>query len=306
MSDKAMVVVSDDAGVKEPLLLKDGENVDDRETTDDLPDWLPDGWIMESFRTDDGTINQYYTSPISDYTFTSKAEVLEYLFSGVDERIQESKECAEMTLQKTHEWLPKGWVMEIRVGGQNRDKMYKFYVLPRNGVRLLSKEDVLLYLKQAKISMCDTNGQCDSSSNDNIIAKVELHPNGLPSGWVKELVFRKTKEGSVRRDPYYTDPTRGYTFRTLKLALGYLESGKVPKRAFTQKTSVHDIYSFEKCADLHDSLRSRLAVNMKRHCKRTGPLLPENSSGIDYDGDTDSSRHGHNASTEWNIVSAMG
>ncbi|TVU46471.1 hypothetical protein EJB05_06011, partial [Eragrostis curvula] len=100
MSDKEMVVVSDDAGVKELLLLKDGKKVDDRETTEDLPDWLPDGWIMESFRTEDGTINQYYTSPISDYTFTSKAEVLEYLFSGMDERIQESKECAEMTLQE--------------------------------------------------------------------------------------------------------------------------------------------------------------------------------------------------------------
>lgn len=49
---------------------------------------------------------------------------------------------------------------------------------------------------------------------------------------------------------YYTDPTCGYTFRTLKSALAYLETGKVPKRAFIQKTSVHDIYSFDKCAEL--------------------------------------------------------
>jgi hypothetical protein len=34
-----------------------------------------------------------------------------------------------------------------------------------------------------------------------ILAMVELHPEGLPSGWVRELAFRKTKDGSVRRDP---------------------------------------------------------------------------------------------------------
>lgn len=43
---------------------------------------------------------QYYTSPISNYTFTMKSEVLEYLFSGTDERMLESKERgAENTLQ---------------------------------------------------------------------------------------------------------------------------------------------------------------------------------------------------------------
>ena len=35
---------------------------------------------------------QYYTSPVSDCTFTTEKEVLDYLFSGKDERILESKE----------------------------------------------------------------------------------------------------------------------------------------------------------------------------------------------------------------------
>ena len=34
-----------------------------------------------------------------------------------------------------------------------------------------------------------------------LLAIVEFHPSGLPKGWVKELVFRKTKEGLIRRDP---------------------------------------------------------------------------------------------------------
>jgi hypothetical protein len=28
-------------------------------------------------------------------------------------------------MQRTHEWLPKGWLVEIRAGGDNMDKMYK-------------------------------------------------------------------------------------------------------------------------------------------------------------------------------------
>ena len=28
-------------------------------------------------------------------------------------------------LQKAHEWLPKGWLVEIRAGGENMDKMFK-------------------------------------------------------------------------------------------------------------------------------------------------------------------------------------
>ena len=49
---------------------------------------------------------------------------------------------------------------------------------------------------------------------------------------------------------YYTDPVSHYVFRTLKAALRFLETGKTTKRQFIQKTSVHDLYSFEKSADL--------------------------------------------------------
>lgn len=49
---------------------------------------------------------------------------------------------------------------------------------------------------------------------------------------------------------YYTDPLSNYTFRTLKSAVGYLETKELPKLAFIQNTSVHDVYNFEKFADL--------------------------------------------------------
>lgn len=38
---------------------------------------------------------QYYTSPVSGYTFSTDMEALDYLFSEMDERILESEACAE-------------------------------------------------------------------------------------------------------------------------------------------------------------------------------------------------------------------
>uniref|UniRef100_A0ACD5Y4S2 Uncharacterized protein n=1 Tax=Avena sativa TaxID=4498 RepID=A0ACD5Y4S2_AVESA len=250
----------------EGMELKVPEDVQEKveEDVEQPPDWLPDGWIMEVKRGDDGTPYQYFVSPVSGCRFMMKAEVLNYLFSEMDEYWIQSKKSAESSsfLPKVHEWLPKGWLLEIRAGGENMDKMFKFYVHPAMGVRVLSKEDVLLYVKEMKITECDTDGQCDTNSRDNILAEVEFNPSGLPQGWVKELVYRKTKEGR-RKDPYYTDPVSHYVFRTQRAALRFLETGKVTKHEFVQKTSVHDLYSFEKSADLHESLLKRLTKKGK-------------------------------------------
>ncbi|CAD6272731.1 unnamed protein product [Miscanthus lutarioriparius] len=150
------------------------------------------------------------------------------------------------------------------------DKMYKFYVHSITGVRLLSKQDVLLYINEAKVS---------------ILAKVDFRPSGLPEGWVKEIVYRKTKEGLIRRDPYYTDPASSYTFRTLKSALSFLETGTVSKHAIIQRTSVHDLYSFEISTDMHESLRNRLIVNEK-------PYQEPTRSSIEQDLNIDDSKDG--------------
>ncbi|KAG0548732.1 hypothetical protein BDA96_01G192400 [Sorghum bicolor] len=293
MGDKPITMVSDEKA-KEPTTLDEEEDI---EALAEPPDWLPDGWIMEAYRTEDGTIIRYYTSPISNYTFTTKSEVLEYLFSGTDERMLESKERgAENTLKRQHEWLPKGWVMEIRAGGEKTDKMYKFYVHSITGVRLLSKQDVLLYINEAKVSGCDTNGQCDTTSEDNILAKVDIRPSGLPEGWVNEIVYRKTKEGLTRRDPYYTDPASSYTFRTLKSALSFLETGKVSRHAVIQRTSVHDLYSFEISAEMHESLRNRLIVNEKPYQEPTRSSRSRRASKIEQDQNIDDSKDGDTSS----------
>uniref|UniRef100_A0A0D9ZHA7 MBD domain-containing protein n=1 Tax=Oryza glumipatula TaxID=40148 RepID=A0A0D9ZHA7_9ORYZ len=238
----------------------------DDESVDERPGWLPDGWIMEVYRGDDGTI--CWICPFSGITFTMKSEVLYYLFSEMDQRFLESKNCAVgNNLTRTHEWLPKGWLVEIRASGDNMDKtkIYRttfthegfahhrchvgcsfpniFYMYPPDRVRLFSKDDVLLYIKEMKISEFDTDGQCNTR---------------LPQGWVKEVVFRKTNAGRIRRDWHYTNPIKNYVFRTMRSTALYLEIGKVTIRAFVQKTSVHEVYSFEKFTHLHESLRKRL------------------------------------------------
>lgn len=47
------------------------------------------------------------------------------------------------------------------------------------------------------------------------------------------------------------DPASSYTFRSMKSALSFLETGEVPENnAFIQKTSVQDLYSFEISTDM--------------------------------------------------------
>ncbi|KAL6597733.1 hypothetical protein ACP70R_046538 [Stipagrostis hirtigluma subsp. patula] len=324
MVDKSVIVISDDEEMKElvvpkkekveeeqPILSEDEKVDQDIDPIEEPPDWLPDGWIMEVYRAKNGRISQHYISPVSKHKFTMKSEVLEYLFSGMDEQLLESKENygEKNMLQKSHAWLPKGWVMEIRAGGEKMDKMYKFYLHIKTGVRVQSKEEVLLYEKEREISMCDTDGQCDTSSTDNILAKVELNPYGLPKGWVKEEAFRKTKEGSIRRDPYYTDHVSGYTFRTLKSALCYLETGKISKHAFLQITSVHDIFNFDKSTDLYMKV---CAVGLGSLTKRLQDRLNQEEYHRDSmtetqiaDGDTSTGSDSSDESEEEDNIKSM-
>ncbi|KAF2932911.1 hypothetical protein DAI22_04g036300 [Oryza sativa Japonica Group] len=259
----------------------------DDDDVDDRPGWLPDGWIMEVYLGDDGTIYRYYICPVSGRTFTMKSEVLHYLFSEMDQCFTESKNRAVgSNLTRTHEWLPKGWLVEIRAGGDNMDKMYKFYVYPPNRVRLFSKDDVLLYIKEMKISGFDTDGQCNTSTQENILAILEFNPEGLPQGWVKEVVFRKTHTGRIRRDRHYTDPIKSYVFRTKRSAAFYVETGKVTIRAFVQKTSVHEHESLQKRLNLGrtNQLRTRSSKLQKLSLKE-GILSDDQSSSSDGDSD---------------------
>jgi hypothetical protein len=52
----------------------------------------------------------------------------------------------------------------------------QFYVHPAMGVRVFSKEDVLLSVEEMKITECVTDGQCDTNSQDNVYFLPSLFP----------------------------------------------------------------------------------------------------------------------------------
>uniref|UniRef100_A0A0E0P6I3 MBD domain-containing protein n=1 Tax=Oryza rufipogon TaxID=4529 RepID=A0A0E0P6I3_ORYRU len=270
----------------------------DAEVLEELPDWLPDGWIMEVRCGDNGNIYRYYTSPVSGYTFSTKMETLHYLFSEMDERVLESQACADDNeLHRMHTWLPDGWAIEVRAGGKKMEKMYKFYVHLPTGMRFLSKENVLLYSNEGKISRCDVKGLCDTSSEDNILAMVEFNPDGLPEGWVKEIIFRKCNDG-IRKDPYYTDPVSRHVFRTLKSVINYLETGQITKHAYIPRRSVTDMYSFDRCTDLPqtegvNSCLIHLSEPNEKMVKATSAVEPASSNNAKRHGGSPQKKFKH-------------
>uniref|UniRef100_A0A452ZMY0 MBD domain-containing protein n=1 Tax=Aegilops tauschii subsp. strangulata TaxID=200361 RepID=A0A452ZMY0_AEGTS len=138
-------------------------------------------------------------------------------------------------LYKAHEWLPDGWLVEVRAGGEKMEKMYK------------------------------------------ILATVEFNPHGLPQGWVKEVVYRKSEE-RIRKDSYFTDPVSHKVFRSLNYATHYINTGEVKKHALVQRASVHEVYNFEKSADMHEIFRKKPRKNVKARKTLESSLKPRRSS----------------------------
>jgi hypothetical protein len=179
----------------------------------------------------------------------------------------------------------------------------------------LSKQDVLLYINEAKVSVCDTNGQCDTSSEDNVCLFLTLlppkeqitsfeclifpylyHSFGISIDTCKSGLLAKWVAWRLGRELVYIEKQRSWvmifhhwikdhclvleslfvlscsitqillvTFRTLKFALSFLETGKVSKWAFTQRTSVHDLYSFDMSTDLVIVLLNLCLSNKNLH-----------------------------------------
>ncbi|KAM0864285.1 hypothetical protein ACQ4PT_044023 [Festuca glaucescens] len=225
---------------KEIVEAEGPEEVDENaEALKEAPFWFPDGWIIHVRHDDDGSTYRYYTSPVSEYTFSTDTEALNYLFSEMDEHMLESHTFTEDNeLHNMNAWLPDSWVIEVRAGGKMMDKMYK------------------------------------------ILAQVEFNPDGLPKGWVKEMIFRKCNDG-IRKHPYYTDPVSHLVFRTLKSVMSYLETGEINKHACIPRRSVTDIYSFDRCTDLPRRMLKRLKVQGKRKEQSMKSLIFDKKSPDD-------------------------
>ncbi|XP_073010234.1 uncharacterized protein [Typha latifolia] len=225
------------------------------------PDWLPDGWIMEVRKGKNGSTYRYYTCPISGYTFCSKREVLHYLNiikddDGDDPAFQinacfkdNNRQLIEPAIDSIT-WLPSGWILEVRVetSGTKEEQIYKCYIDPATGSRFFSKEEVLSYLKEGKFSSPKSShgSNYDEDPTNNVLARIEYSPDGLPHGWVKMFKFRRNVyKGGIRKDPYYIDPAGEFVFRTLKDVTIFLESGEISKHATKLTKGFLGIYSLK-------------------------------------------------------------
>ncbi|KAL6903504.1 hypothetical protein ACP4OV_004317 [Aristida adscensionis] len=267
ISDEEDFGISDEEDAEEdepPPPPPSEEGSDDEEGSRRLPDWLPDGFGMEAGVLEDGTLVTTYICPVG-FRFSTKKGVLDYCFSHTLERAIQANATLDdtTTLQGKYRWLLEfpghDWVVEIRAGGENMTKMFKFYANLSNKVRLVNKEDVLRYKPKDQNYGGANNEECDTSCEDNILAQLQFKVYGLPPGWVKETVFRKYKDGSIRKDTFFTDPVNGRVYLSLKSALQYFSTG-IDSDSLRPYKSITDMYYFDKCTDMIPYLATRLKI----------------------------------------------
>ncbi|KAJ6824999.1 methyl-CpG-binding domain-containing protein 13 [Iris pallida] len=188
-----------------------------------------------------------------DTNSVQKKEVLHYLnvikggvqASEVASCSGDNKQILIQQGESSQEWLPPGWIVEIRVrmGGGSAGEKYKCYYDPITGSRFYSKAQVFRFLGSQKLSTPTLKQESRTRETlDNVLAQVQYSPDGLPHGWVKEIFFRKKRE-KLRKDPYYTDPVHGYIFRSFKDAIHYVSTGEVKHAYGPRRKSISNICS---------------------------------------------------------------
>ncbi|XP_028082103.1 uncharacterized protein LOC114283479 isoform X2 [Camellia sinensis] len=183
--------------------------------TNEIPEWLPPGWIME-LKTRNrgpriGRTYKCYIDPLTGSKFYSKPEVSEYL--------RTAKRNSRTSQQKKMEIGPvNNPNMDELTGGKTSLTLEESQMKTLKGTSLASEQKQIVSSKQ--------------SVKKVVIERVA--PDGLPPGWIKEIKIEKKGNG-IRKDSYYTDPVSGYAFLSVKDALRYLETGDLNRCAIKPK-----------------------------------------------------------------------
>ncbi|XWS50545.1 hypothetical protein CRYUN_Cryun12cG0096000 [Craigia yunnanensis] len=133
--------------------------------------------------------------------------------------------------QQSDDWLPPGWKVEVRQ--RKNGKKDKCYYAPCGELRFVSRAAVSRYLDKCGSKTEEKEKGSGKQSSKNVTVE-KAAPEGLPSGWTKEVRITK-RANRVRKDPFYTDPVSGYVFRSMKDALRYVETGELGRLAFKPK-----------------------------------------------------------------------
>ncbi|XP_073307685.1 uncharacterized protein [Primulina huaijiensis] len=177
-------------------------------------DGLPPGWVKEIKTSKSGNKirkDPYYVEPVNGYMFLSKKDALRYLETN------NIGSCACMPKRKEFDNL----------------KLNKNEVTPDNVGEPFLKPDTSPLSK----SMTDTDcipQKRNSKHSFALVASESTSVEGLPHGWIKEIMTRKSGN-KIRKDTYYTDPITGYMFRSKNDALRYLETSDIGSCAIKPK-----------------------------------------------------------------------
>ncbi|XP_057513989.1 uncharacterized protein LOC130795772 isoform X1 [Actinidia eriantha] len=136
--------------------------------TGDAPDWLPADWT-EKFQVKNGRKIKYYYKKETGQKFYSKKDVIRYVERGnprcgtPQQKIKDSETSSEnkplqpeMETNETPEWLPHGWIMEMKTSNSSSGigRKYKCYIDQLTGRKFYSKPQVSEYLRTVNTDSC--------------------------------------------------------------------------------------------------------------------------------------------------------
>ncbi|XP_073027619.1 uncharacterized protein [Primulina eburnea] len=176
-------------------------------------DGLPSGWVKEIKTSKSGNKirkDPYYIEPVNGYMFLSKKDALRYLETN------DIGSCACMPKRKEFDNL----------------RLNKNEVTPDNVGEPSPKSDTALQSKSMTDTGCSPQKKNKHSSSMGSAERTSVE--GLPNGWIKEIMTRKSGN-KIRKDAYYTDPVTGYMFRSKNDALRYLKTSDIGSCAVKPK-----------------------------------------------------------------------
>ncbi|XP_068645472.1 uncharacterized protein [Aristolochia californica] len=149
-----------------------------------------------------------------------------------------------MAAEKTPEWLPAGWSMEVRtrktgtrVGGIDR-----YYISPEIKHQFRSKKEIFRYLESRKLgkdvveSVRTSKGPPYATKEKLAVAeKSEDLPTWLPPGWTIEIRTRKGGLSAGTQYKCYIDPLSGCKFYSKAEVIDYIQAGPLGSKSRKRK-----------------------------------------------------------------------
>ncbi|XP_074330836.1 uncharacterized protein LOC141668052 isoform X1 [Apium graveolens] len=175
------------------------QTIEETKQTNESPEWLPQGWSVESKTGEHGKKRKVYTDPASGFKFYSKPQVSRYL-----EKINSSRQ------------IVSGSNSSPQIVTNSANDVCPMQCLDETGSGPSFKPEVSLNHQTSK-SKFDEN-LIDNGTFERVTDEK------FPPGWVKEIRTRKTGE---HKDQFYIDPVGGYMFRSKADALRYVETGDI-------------------------------------------------------------------------------